>query len=569
MKTDIDPYALKPWLAHYDNGVPETVNYEKRTLPEFLDQSAKERPNAMALSFMGYELTYKNLSAMVDAFAATLLAMGIKKGDRVAILLPNVIPCVVSYYGVLKIGAVAVMNNPLYSDRELRHQFNDANAILLITLDLLADRMVALRGETSIRKIIYTSIGDYLPFPKNLLFPLVAKKQKLAAKVTKAEGLLPWKPLIKQAPQLAKQPKIAFDDTAMLQYTGGTTGLSKGAELTHANLSMQIQQLNAWLPEIDSPDEIMLGALPFFHVMGLTVAMNFPIFRGWGNILVPKPQPEQLLEAITRFRPTLAPLVPTMYIGLLNHPKIESCDLTAIKVCISGSAPLPQEIITQFEEKTGSTIIEAFGMTESSPATHVNPFGKGKRKIGSIGVPLPDTECRIANLNDRNLTMPANEPGELVVRGPQVMRGYWNMAEETQATLENGWLYTGDIAMMDDDGYFFIVDRIKDMIISGGYNVYPRDIDEVLFQHPEVVEACAVGIPHEIRGEQIKAFVVLKQDAQATKKEIIDFCKTRLAVYKLPTQVEFRDSLPKTNVGKVLRKDLRQEELERLSTPNK
>ncbi len=569
MKTDIDPYSLKPWLTHYDTGVPETVNYEKRTLPEFLDQSAKERPNAMALSFMGYELSYKNLSSMVDAFAATLLAMGIKKGDRVAILLPNVIPCVVSYYGVLKIGAVAVMNNPLYSDRELAHQFNDSNSILLITLDLLADRMVALRGETSIQKIIYTSIGDYLPFPKNLLFPLVAKKQKLAAKVTKAEGLLPWKPLIKQAPHLVKQPRIDFNDTAMLQYTGGTTGLSKGAELTHANLSMQIQQLNAWLPEIDTPDEIMLGALPFFHVMGLTVAMNFPIFRGWGNILVPKPQPDQLLEAMTRFRPTLAPLVPTMYIGLLNHPDIGTSDLTAIKLCISGSAPLPQEIITQFEEKTGSTIIEAFGMTESSPATHVNPFGKGKRKIGSIGVPLPDTECRIANLEDRSLSMPANEPGELVVRGPQVMRGYWNMPEETQATLEEGWLYTGDIAMMDDDGYFFIVDRIKDMIISGGYNVYPRDIDEVLFQHPEVVEACAVGIPHDSRGEQIKAFVVLKQDARVTKKEIIDFCKTRLAVYKLPTQVEFRDSLPKTNVGKVLRKDLRQEELEGLSTPNR
>ncbi len=569
MKTDIDPYSLKPWLAHYDTGVPEKVHYEKRTLPEFLDQSAKDRPNAMALSFMGYKLTYKNLSAMVDAFASTLIAMGVKKGDRVALLLPNVIPCVAAYYGALKIGAVAVMNNPLYSDAELSHQFNDSKAVLLVTLDLLADRMVALRKKTSIRNIIYTSIGDYLPFPKNFLFPLVAKKKKLAAHVAPADRLHQWKPLIKQAAPLARQPKIAFDDTAMLQYTGGTTGRSKGAELTHANLSMQIQQLNAWLPEIDTPDEIVLGALPFFHVMGLTVSMNFPIFRGWGSILVPKPQPDQLLEAMTRFRPTLAPLVPTMYIGLLNHPKIGTSDLTSIKLCLSGSAPLPQEVITQFEEKTGSTIIEAFGMTESSPATHVNPFGKGKRKVGSIGVPLPDTECRIANLGDRNLSMPANEPGELVVRGPQVMRGYWNMPEETRVTLEKGWLYTGDVAMMDNDGYFFIVDRIKDMIISGGYNVYPRDIDEVLFQHPDVVEACAVGIPHESRGEQIKAFVVLQENARVTEKEIIDFCKTRLAVYKLPTQVEFRESLPKTNVGKVLRKDLRKEELERISTPNR
>ena len=557
-------YEDKPWLRFYDDGVPESIEFEPTLLHEFLEINCQKIPHNTAFIFQGYKISFKEFNDMSNGFASFLQDKGVQKGDAVSILLPNVIPCPVAFYATMKIGAIAVMNNPLYADRELIHQFNDSNSIHLITLDLLGNRMIDLRPKTKIKTIIYTSIGDYLPFPKNILFPLVAKGKKLAAKVKNAPDLYKWKEIIgqygKRSPDVVS--RINFDDVAMYQYTGGTTGVSKGAVLTHGNLSKQTQQISAWLPGFkDSTDEVVLGALPFFHVMGLTVSMNFAITKGWTNILVPKPQPAPLLEAMEKFKPTIAPLVPTMFIGVLNHPGVEKADLSSIKACVSGSAPLPLEVIRGFEEKTGSIIIEAFGMTESSPATHVNPFGEGKRKVGSIGVPLPDTLCRIAELDDPAKDMPVGEPGELVIQGPQVMREYWNMPEETKGTIINGWLHTGDIAYMDEDGYFYIVDRKKDMIISGGYNVYPRDIDEVLFEHPKVVEACAIGIPHPTRGEQIKAFVVLAPGQDATPGELIEYCVGKLAKYKLPTQIEFIEELPKTNVGKVLRKDLRAREL--------
>ncbi len=558
--TPSTPYADKPWLTSYEEGVPAAIDYENVCLPAFLDRSAQEFPETMALLFQGYRVNYRQLKEMVDRCAAGLHALGIRQGDSVAILLPNVIPCVVAYYAILKIGARAVMNNPLYSDRELEHQFNDSGAKLLITLDLLVKRMVALRSKTRIETIIYTSIGDYLPFPKNLLFPLVGKKKGLAADVAPAADLYQWKAVLAQHPPQPPAVALDFDDIAMLQYTGGTTGVSKGVMLTHGNLSRQVQHVRAWFPKFRRGEEVMLGALPFFHVFGLSVTMNFAIYMGWGDILVPKPQPEPLLETIGKFRPTFAPLVPTMYIGMLGHPKINQTDLTCIKGCFSGSAPLPIEVIRDFEAKTGAVIVEGFGMTESSPVTHINPFD-GQRKVGSIGIPIPDTEARIVDLNDPTREMPVGETGELVVRGPQVMQGYWQREDATADTIIDGWLHTGDIAMMDEEGYFFIVDRKKDMIISGGYNVYPRDIEEVLFEHPQVAEATAIGVPHPKRGEQVKVFVVLKAGETATPEEILEFCKGKLATYKLPTEVEFRDELPKTNVGKVLKKDLRAAEL--------
>ena len=422
--------------------------------------------------------------------------------------------------------------------------------------------MIDLRPETKIKQIIYTSIGDYLPFPKNLLFPLVAKKKKLAADVKAADELYKWKDVIKQNSPNSPRAKLTFDDVAMYQYTGGTTGVSKGAVLTHGNLSKQVQQINEWMADMAPGAEIMLAALPFFHVFGLTASLNLAICNAWPNILVPKPEPAPLLEAMSKFRPTLTALVPTMFIGLLAHPDIGTTDLTSIKTCISGSAPLPIEVINEFEAKTGSTIIEAFGMTESSPATHVNPLNRDTRKVGSIGIPLSDTVAKIVDLADSTKDMPIGEPGELLIKGPQVMRGYLNMEKETAKALVDGWLHTGDIATMDEDGFFFIVDRIKDMIISGGYNVYPRDIDEVLFEHPQIQEACAVGVPHSTRGEQIKAFIVMKEGESTTEEEIIEYCKTKLAKYKLPTAVTFMEELPKTNVGKVLRKELRKLEAE-------
>ena len=555
--TTSNAYQDKPWLAHYDKGVPETVTYEETCLPEFLDRSAQRFPDTMALLFQGYNVTYRELKEMVDRFATCLADFGIQKGDSVAILLPNVIPCVVGYYAILKIGGIAVMNNPLYTDRELEHQFNDSGSKLLITLDLLGNRMIDLRPKTSIKQIIYTSIGDYLPFPKNLLFPLVGKKKGLKADVKSAPDVYRWKDTLERLDGRPPKVKLSFDDTAMYQYTGGTTGVSKGVMLTHSNLSKQVQHIRAWFPELNDGEEIMLGALPFFHVFGLSTTMNFSIYAGWGNILIPKPQPEQLMEAITKFKPTFAPLVPTMFIGLLNHPGIDQANLTSIKGCFSGSAPLPVEVIRDFEAKTGSTIVEGFGMTESSPVTHINPF-VGERKVGSIGLPISDTECRIVDLNDGETNMPLGESGELLLKGPQVMKGYWNKPEATAETLTDGWLHTGDIGKMDEDGYFYIVDRKKDMIISGGYNVYPRDIEEVFFEHPKVLEAAALGVPHPKRGEQVKVFVALKEGETATEEELLAYCKDKLAAYKLPTMIEFRDELPKTNVGKVLKKDLRE-----------
>jgi long-chain acyl-CoA synthetase len=553
-------YASKPWLKSYDKGVPEKIQYEEICMPNILDRSAAKYPDRMALNFQGYVMSFKALKDMVDRFAAYLASVGIKKGDSVAIILPNMIPCVAAYYAAHRLGAIVVLNNPTYSDRELEHQLNDSNSKILITIDLIGNRMIDLRPKTKVKQIIITSIGDYLPFPKSLLFPLVAKKKKLAADVKPANEVFKWKDIIAKSQPNPPKVKLTFDDTAMYQYTGGTTGVSKGVILTHGNLSKQVQQIEAWFPMFKDTHEVSLGALPIFHVFGMSCAMNLSIYKAWGDILIPKPQPEPLLEAIRKFRPTFGALVPTMYIGMLNHPDIKNTDMKCFKGFFSGSAPLPVEVIHDFEKATGAVIVEGFGMTETTPVTHTNPFG-GVRKIGSIGVPIPDTECRIVDLDKGETDMPIGEPGELIIRGPQVTKGYLNKPEETAGLLRNGWCYTGDIATMDQDGYFYIVDRKKDMIITGGFNVYPRDVDEVYYEHPKVMEACSIGIPDAKRGENIKLFIVLKEGETATAEEMLEYGKTRLATYKLPSEIEFRKELPKSTVGKILRKELRAEEL--------
>ena len=553
-------YASKPWLKSYDKGVPEKIQYEEICMPDILDRSAAKYPDRMALNFQGYIMSYKALKEMVDRFATYMSGIGIKKGDSVAIILPNMIPCVVAYYAAHRLGAIVVLNNPTYSDRELEHQLNDSNSKILITIDLLGNRMIDLRPKTKVQQIIITSIGDYLPFPKNLLFPLVAKKKKLAADVKAANDVFKWKDVIAKSQPNPPKVKLTFDDTAMYQYTGGTTGVSKGVILTHGNLSKQVQQIEAWFPMFKNSHEISLGALPIFHVFGMSCAMNLSIYAGWGDILIPKPQPEPLLEAIRKFKPTFGALVPTMYIGMLNHPEIKNTDLKCFKGFFSGSAPLPVEVIHDFEKATGAVIVEGFGMTETTPVTHTNPFA-GVRKIGSIGLPISDTECRIVDLDKGETDMPLGEPGELIIRGPQVTKGYLNKPDETAGLLRNGWCYTGDIATMDQDGYFYIVDRKKDMIISGGFNVYPRDVDEVYYEHPKVMEACSIGIPDAKRGENIKLFIVLKEGETATAEEMIEYGKSKLATYKLPSEIEFRKELPKSTVGKILRKELRADEL--------
>ena len=553
-------YASKPWLKAYDKGVPEKIKYVEICMPDILERSAARVPDTMALNFQGYNLSYKGLKDMVDRFAACLTDYGIKKGDSVAIILPNMIPCVVAYFSVLKLGAIVVLNNPTYSDRELQHQLNDSNSKVLITIDLLGNRMIDLRPKTKVKQIIYTSLGDYLPFPKSILFPLVAKKKKLAADVKPANDVYKWKEVIAKYQPNSPKVKLSFDDTAMYQYTGGTTGVSKGVILTHSNLSKQVQQIDSWFPMFKGTEGINLGALPIFHVFGMSCAMNFSVYEGWGCVLVPRPQPEPLLEAIRKYKPSFAALVPTMYIGMLSHPDMKKTDMTGLKGCLSGSAPLPVEVIHEFEKVTGSVIVEGFGMTETTPVAHTNPFG-GVRKIGSVGVPISDTECRIVDLDTGEIDVPQGQPGQLIIRGPQVTKGYLNKPEETANLLRKGWCYTGDVATMDEDGYFYIVDRIKDMIISGGFNVYPRDIDEVFYEHPKILEACSIGVPDPKRGESVKIFIVLKEGETATEAELLEYAKTKLATYKLPTEVEFRKELPKTTVGKILRKELRAEEL--------
>jgi len=555
-------YEDKPWLARYEKGVPENIDYEQITLPEYLENSARQYPERTAIICEKFKISYRRLNEMTNRFAACLSALGVAKGDRVAILLPNVIPCVVSYYATLKMGAIAVMCNPQYTDHELLFQFQDSAASVLITMDLLADRMIALRPQTELKQIIHTSFGDYLPLAGNLLFPLSAAMRGLTARVQPAENVYRWKNVLSNYSANHRRTGVSMDDVAMIQYTGGTTGVAKGVMLTHANLSFQTQQIDAWFPQFAGKDEIILGALPFFHSFGLTCSMNNAIFAGWTNILIPSPRPEKLLAAIRKYRPTFTPLVPTMYIALLNHPDIRKTSMTSIKGCFSGSAPLPLEVIRKFEGLTGAAISEGFGLTEAAPITHANPFN-GVRKVGSVGLPFPDTDCRIVDLAAGTTDVPVGQSGELLVRGPQVMKGYWKNPQETARTLKDGWLFTGDIARMDEDGYFYIMDRKKDMVISGGHNVYPREIEEVLYSHPKIKEACAIGLPHPSRGEQIKVFVVPAEEESVAAEELIKYCQTRLADYKLPTLFEFRKDLPKSEVGKILKKVLREEELQK------
>jgi long-chain acyl-CoA synthetase len=553
-----DIYSEKPWLKFYPEGIPASINYEEICLHDVLERTVSKYGKTDALIFQGFRIDYNGLSDMVNRLAYFLSSKGVKKGDVVAILLPNMIQTVAAYYASLKIGAIVQMNNPLYTDRELAYQFNDAGAKILITLDLLANRMIALRKETKIKDIIYTSIGDYLPAVKKTLFKLVGKKKGMAAAVPVTDNVYSWAQAVKESGAVPKAD-FSFDDVAVYQYTGGTTGASKGAILTHRNLCSMVQMYGAWFPTLKRGDEVLIAAAPIFHVLGMSAAMNLPMFMGWTAVMVPKPQPADLLAATRKFRPTVCSMVPTMYVGMLQHPDLKKTDMSCYKVLSSGGSSMPVEVLKKFKELTGADINEGFGMTETSPQTHLNPYG-GHHKAGSIGLPYPDTEVRIVDLATGEESMPAGKEGEMIFRGPQVTKGYLNKPEETAKAIRNGWLYSGDIAYMDEDGYFFIVDRMKDLIISSGYNVYPREIEEVLYEHPGIQKAAAIGLPDEKRGEQIKVFVVPNEGATLDTEEVMKYCQEKLAKYKWPSIIEVRSSLPESTVGKILKKDLKKEE---------
>ncbi len=553
----------RPWLEFYDDGVPHTLEYPSITVPEYLRQSAQRYPSQVATMFLGSRLTYRQLKAQVDHMAGQLHTMGVRKGDRVAIMLPNCPQTVIAYYATLSLGAVTVLTNPLYVERELEHQWAESGVETVFVLDLLWPRVEGLRRKLPLKRVIVTGLQDYLPFPKNVLFPFRAHSQGKWVKIPYGDGVFRFKRLVRSGPT-PPPVDLSPGDLACLQYTGGTTGLPKGAMLTHRNLVASVTQIRAFLLQGhgDAQDRA-IAILPLFHVYGMNGVMNLGVHLAATLILLPLLDIKSLVDAIGTQRPTFFLGVPALYIAVNSYPGIDQMDLTSIKMCFSGGAPLPVDVIESFEDRTGARIAEAYGMTEASSVTHVNPR-RGLRKFGSVGLPIVGTDSKIVDVETGIQELPPGEAGELLVKGPQVMAGYWNQPDETNLVLKDGWLYTGDIATMDEDGYFYIVDRKKDMILTAGFNVYPREVEDVLYQHPKVLEAAVIGLPDKVRGEKVTAYVVLKPGETATAQEIRAFCRERLAHYKEPRAVHFRDELPKTMAGKVLRRALHEEELTRL-----
>jgi long-chain acyl-CoA synthetase len=557
----------RPWHRFYDSGVPPAVDFQDLTLPQWLARAAQQYGDRPALIFVNGRLTYRELKDQVDRLATALAGMGVVRESKVAIQLPNLPQFVIAYYAIQALGAVAVPTNPIYTPREIEHQWNDAGCTVAVLADFIyAHRVKDIRSRLPIRHCIIASIPEYLRFPLNLLAPLKLKRQRppLVARVAPAPDLHFFRALIRATDPHPPQVTVRMDDVSTLLYTGGTTGVSKGAVLTHANLSSNLQQMRAWFSKAEDGREVVLGALPFFHSFGLTVSMNLAVGLAAANVLIPNPRDvPNIVKSVVKHRITLFAAVPATYQAVCNYPNVNRLDLSSIKICNSGSAPLSVEVLNRFEELTGGKISEGFGLTETSPVTHCNPL-YGTRKIGSIGVPLPGTDAKAVDAETGTRDLPANEVGELIVRGPQVMRGYWNKPAETAAMIKDGWLYTGDLCRIDDEGFCFIVGRKKDMILCSGFNVYPDEIDRVLMGHPAILEAATIGLPDQKRGETVKSFIVLRPGHRLSADEVMAFCRESLAPYKVPRAVEFRDSLPRSSVLKILRRELKAQELAKM-----
>ncbi len=561
-----EPALSRPWLESYPEGVPRSLDYPRVPLQHLLEEAARRFPDHPAIIYYGRRISYQELDELTRMIAAALHELGVRKGDRVSLNLPNLPQFVIAFYGTLRLGAIAVQTNPMYTERELIELVEDSGAETMITLDLLYPRVAAIQPKTHLKRVILTGAGEFLPGLKRALYPL---KLRLEGKRVKLGGkgkgeFYRFGELLRSCRTL-RPPKVELspeEDVAVLQYTGGTTGMPKGAMLTHWNLVANALQTRAWFLQAEEGEERTLAVLPFFHVYGMTVAMNLTVALGSAMILVPRFQIDEVLKLISKFRPTMFPGAPTIYVALNSHPHIKRYRISSIKECISGSAPLPVEVKRRFEELTGGRLVEGYGLSEASPVTHCNPLD-GRDVPGSIGIPLPDTDAKIVD-PESGEELGVGEVGELLVRGPQVMKGYWRRPEETAQALRGGWLHTGDIARMDERGYFYIVDRRKDVIIASGYNVYPREVEEVIHQHPKVAEAAVIGVPDPYRGETVKAFIVPKEGEELDEEELLAFLRERLARYKVPKLIEFRESLPKTAVGKVLKRELRAQELRKL-----
>jgi long-chain acyl-CoA synthetase len=561
----------RPWLSHYDAGVPKELIYPETGVPTLLEGAAKRFPARKAIEFMGLEMTYQELWTAAKKFATALQQMGIQKGDRVALMLPNCPQFVIAFYGASLIGAVVVNTSPLYVARELEHQLKDSGAQTLVMLNLFFPRYREIAGNVSVKRVIVTGLQDFLPFPKNVLYPLKARRDGSWVNVRPESHIFFFKHLLEKYPATPSAVTILPDDLALLQYTGGTTGTPKGAMLTHRNLMSNVTMAASWNVDAKDGQETVLGVTPFFHVYGMTVGMNMAVKMAATMVLLPRWNTKDALEAIQKHKPTMFPGVPTMYVAINNHPDVKKYDLSSLKACISGAASLPIEVSRSFEKHTGAVLVEGYGLTETSPISLTNPL-HGERREGSIGIPMPGVDCRV--VDEHHNTVKDGEIGELAIRGPHVMLGYWQRPDETAKCIVNSldggqtpgrWLLTGDMVRIDDTGYFAIVDRKKDMIDASGYNVYPREVEDVIYQHPKVKEVVVAGVPDAYRGETVKAYIVLKDGETATDIEIIAFCRLKLAAYKAPKRVEFRTELPKTLIGKILRRQLVEEEKAKLT----
>ena len=555
----------KPWLKFYEPHVPEHLDYPETTMPAVLEETARKYPDHTALIFNNAEISFREYNEAVDRFAAALQGLGVKKGDRVAVHLLNCPQFPIAYYAVLRLGGIVVPCNPVYTAREMRHQLKDSGAEVIVTLSMMYPIIKQIRAETKLRHVIVANIKTYLPPLLRILFTLFKEKKGGHRVDISGDANTYWfTDVLAKGPARPQPVELSWDDTAVLMYTGGTTGISKGAELTHQNILVNAQQCKVWISAGEAED-ISLTALPLYHSFAMTTCMNMDTLIGAAMLLIPNPRDlEDVLKNITKHKPTFYPGVPAMYVAINNYPDLSKYDVGSIKACVSGAAGLPVEVQKRFQELTGAKLVEGYGLSEATPVTHANPI-YGENRVGTIGVPWPDTEVKIVDVETGEQVLGAGEAGELCVHGPQVMKGYWNMPEETANTLREGWLYTGDIAVMDEDGYFKIVDRKKDMILgAGGFNVYPREIEDVLYEHPKVLEVAAAGIPVAGKGERVKVYVVLKEGETATEEEIIAFCRENLAPYKVPKFVEFRTDLPKTMVGKILRRVLVEEDKKKM-----
>ena len=548
------------WHKSYAPGVKKALDYEKVTLSQALTRSAENFPNHTALNYMGKKITYRELNELVNRFARALIDMGVKPEDKIAVCLPNIPQVIISNLAILRIGAVAVQNNPLYTERELEYQLNDSDSKLMITLTLLIPRIQKIKPNTQINKIIGCHINTYLPFPKKQLFPFV--KKDMYRKVETTEDVRVFGDLVSNFSAEPLEDASQWDELAALLYTGGTTGVSKGVMLSHANLSCDAQQFAAWFPDIKPGEERLMGNFPVFHIAGFAAIQNFIIWQGWENIMVPRPEPKINIALIKKHNPTFLPGVPTIFVGLLAEPDFRKLDFSAMKGFFSGAAPLAADTIKDLNDLTGAMMCEVYGSTETTAMVSITPWG-GTIKPGTVGVPVADTDIKIVSIDDPGKELEIGQAGEVAIKGPQIMMGYYKKPEETADVLKDGWFLTGDIGQFDDDGYLTIVDRKKDMIIAGGYNIYPVELDGVLMGHPKILEACTIGLPHEYRGETVKAFIVVKEGQDLTEDEVIAYCKENLAAYKVPKIFEFIDELPKSAVGKILRRKLKDMEMEK------